>query len=287
MQNNQELHQRAIPSIHHQFVDQWDGVSLTATYLIESSIEGKVPTVEERPVILIPGGFDPIKGSYSENAIRALLATPGISSVYEMHFFAHKKAGYIEVESVIRDLCELLLKGSLRPLLIGMSASTCMLSAAINEASKINTQLNSSGLILVGPYLPDNINLLGRGLAPFYLRKKMQEKLLAHCGHPHLFDNSDRMLQWWKNTPPLREDLKAKRFPEMSQRIQIKTEVLFFKIDTLSWSGKRILKKAYGANVDNPKIPGHHRSLLHIPEFDQMLAACCQKLIAGDNKRIR
>ncbi|MBV1869884.1 MAG: hypothetical protein KUG76_03170 [Gammaproteobacteria bacterium] len=287
MQNNQELHQRAIPDIHHQFIDQWDGIPLTGTYLIESSIEGKTPTIEERPVILIPGGFDPIKGSYSENAIRLLLATPGVSSVYEMHFFAHKKAGYIEVEPVIHDLCELLLKSSLRPLFIGMSASTCMLCAAINDASKTGAQLNASGLILVGPYLPDNVNLLGRCLAPFYLRKKMREKLLAHCGHPHLFDNTDRMLQWWKNTPPLRQDLKAKRFIEMSQRIQIKAEVLYFKIDTLSWSGKRILKKAYGANTGNPKIPGHHRSLLHILEFDQLLSTCCQRLIASDNKRIR
>ena len=116
----------------------------------------------------------------------------------------------------------------------------------------------------------------------FYQREKMRDKLMHHCGHRHLFDNSDRMFSWWENSPPLRKDLKAKRFKEMSQRINIPVETLFFKIDTLSWSGKRILKKVFNAKLDNPKIPGHHRSLLHIPEFDDMLSACCQRLIAND-----
>jgi hypothetical protein len=282
MQNKQFLHQRDIPGIQHQFIDQWENILLTGSYLIESTLKDKVPTPNERPVILIPGGFDPIKGSYSANAVLKLLDTPGVSSVYELHFFSQGETGYIEVDPIIHDLCRLLNESSQRPVFVGMSASTCMLSAALNEAAKNDQGLHASGALLIGAYLPDNVNLMGRLLAPFYLRKKMRPKLMAHCGHPHLFDNSDRMFGWWKTSPPLRKDLKAKRFEEMAQRMTINVETLFFKIDTLSWSGKRILKKAYKAKMDNPKIPGHHRSLLHIPEFDEMLSTCCQRLIASD-----
>ena len=282
MQKKQFLHQRDIPGVQHQFIEQWESIPLTGTYLIESSLPNKTPSSNDRPVILIPGGFDPIKGSYSANAIEKLLSTQGVSSVYELHFFSQGESGYIEVDPIITDLCRMLNESTQRPVFVGMSASTCMLSAALNEAAKNDQGLNASGALLIGPYLPDNVNLMGRLLAPFYLRKKMREKLIKHCGHPHLFDNSDRMFGWWEKSPPLRKDLKAKRYKEISQRITINVETLYFKIDTLSWSGKRILKKAYNAKSDNPKIPGHHRSLLHIPEFDEMLCTCCQRLIAAD-----
>ncbi|MBL4608774.1 MAG: hypothetical protein JKY01_13235 [Pseudomonadales bacterium] len=281
MQNNQFLHQRDIPGINHQFIDQWEGIPLTGCYLIESTLTDKTAP-DKRPVILIPGGFDPIKGSYSANAITKLLNTAGVSAVYELHFFSQGESGYIDVDPIITDLCRLLTESNQRPVFVGMSASTCMLSAAINEASKQTDDLRAAGALLIGAYLPDNVNLLGRLLAPFYLREKMHEKLIAHCGHRHLFDNTDRMFGWWKTSPPLRIDLKAKRFKEMSQRITIDIETLFFKIDTLSMSGKRILKKAYNAKMDNPKIPGQHRSLLHIPEFDELLCTCCQRLIDSD-----
>jgi len=91
MKAKQFLHQSDIPGIQHQFIDKWENIPLTGTYLIESTLKDKIPTPNERPVILVPGGFDPIRGSYSANAITKPLNTLGVSGVYELHFFPGRK----------------------------------------------------------------------------------------------------------------------------------------------------------------------------------------------------
>lgn len=268
--------------ISTEVVIQWNGEPLTGCYLVKNTLSDNKTGEEGTSVILCPGGFDPNQGSFSQKAIRKLLAKPNISAVYEAHYCSEGKAGYLEPEPYKEDLKTIYTKSiNNKPILVGMSASTIILLTSLYELGKENALINAQSTLLIGPFLPDHRSFLGKNLRRYYDRKSMRDKIIHHCGHKHVFENGVRLRKWWESKPELGQAIKNKTFKNLAKNLNSSLDALFFQIDTLSIGGKRVLKNIFGANIIKEKIPKHHRSLLYIPEFDDMLADYCENIAAS------
>ncbi|MDY6943183.1 MAG: hypothetical protein SVU69_09240 [Pseudomonadota bacterium] len=273
------LHQQSIEGVRSRYLTHWYDTELQGTYLIENTLEGGSKNPSSPPVVLIPGGFDPVRGSYSQGLVTKLLKDVGVSAVYEAHYRYEGKCGYIEMPLVVDDLKNLLRNESANPVMVGLSASTFALSAALVAAGRESSQQAAKAILLIGAYIPGHVTLLGKALGPFYRREKMRQKVLRHCGHPYLFDNSVRMREWWDSYPEFRTILEKRDFDQLRERCSIPVELLFFRIDTLSWSGRRTMRKMFDAKIWPKTIPGHHRGLRYVPEADEIISQICDKLI--------
>ncbi|MGB2942907.1 MAG: hypothetical protein WBB79_08815, partial [Candidatus Macondimonas sp.] len=174
-----------------RYLTEWNGVALQGHYLIETRRKHN-PPASGVPVVLFPGGFDPVRGSFGDAVIQGLLDHPAVSAVYEAHYEHQGRGGYVDITAVLHDLQLMLTDGAQRPLLVGMSLSTSSLSCALHATLAAGHTPTASGLVLIGPYIAGYETWLARALAPYYRRKKIRQRILKHCGHPHLFDNSDR-----------------------------------------------------------------------------------------------
>ncbi len=270
-------HLRQRKDIATEAITQWQNKTLEGCYLVKNTLPNSKTDTEGTPVILLPGGFDPYQGSFSGNAIRKLLNKPNINAVYEAHYCSQDRAGYLDPEPYIADLKHIYTSTpNNKPILVGMSASTIMLLIALYKLDKENATVNAQSTLLIGPFLPDHRSILGKNLRHYYNRKSMRDKIIHHCGHKHVFENGVRIRGWWESNSALSQSIKKKELNNLAKNLNTSLDALFFKIDTLSFSGKRVLKNAFGANIIKEKIPKHHRSLLYIPEFDVMLADYCE-----------
>jgi len=277
MDSNKFPHQRKRKGLITETQTHWYNSPLTSSYLVKNTLNGSERTQYGHPVILLPGGFDPHQGTYSENVIRQLLTKPNINAVYDVHFYSEKRAGYLDPESFIQDITKIYTTEGKKPILVGMSGSTLLLLFSLYRLKQKNHFPNAQSTLLIGPYVPSHHSLLGKNISLYYNRKKLREKVANHCGHQYLFGNSDRIQDYWDSNPVFSQAIRKKEFHNLAGSLKTSLDVLFFKLDTLSASGKRMLQDLFGANILKSQISKHHRSLLHIPEFDEMLADYCNE----------
>lgn len=267
-------HVRHFKGIKSTPLSHWQNTPLKGSYLVESTLESPSEGASQA-VILCSGAFDPFRGSYSEKTIRGILDRPNISAVYEVHFFHENQPGKLDPATYIEDL-SLIYRTENTPIMIGMSASTWMLTSAMYNAQKRTEKTDSKKTLLIGAAAPGHLSLLGRCLSPFYSRKSMHEKIAHHCGHPHTIKNSDAIDAWWDSNPEIRQAVHNKVLQGMAPQFGTQMDLLYFKFDTLSFKGKRLFKNFCGASTLEEKIPKHHRSLLDIPEVDAFLPKYCE-----------
>ncbi|HMM45009.1 MAG TPA: hypothetical protein PKE41_05200 [Candidatus Macondimonas sp.] len=258
----------------------WNGVALRGHYLIETRRKSNPPG-DSVPVVLIPGGFDPVRGSYGDAFIEGLLAHPRISAVYEAHYEHQGRGGYVDIASIVHDLRLMLTDSAQRPLLVAMSLSTFSLSCALHATLAAGEPPAATGIVLIGPYLAGYETLLARALEPYYRREKMRERIFKHCGHPYLFDNSDRLLTWWDQHPPFRRFLQEGDFADFAQRQTLSMNLVYFRLDTLSRRGRRLFKQAFNGQPHAEVIPGHHRALRYLAAADPILLRACETHLRG------
>lgn len=265
------LHQRSISGVLSQPRMDWQGSRTEGLYFLENRLADRSPGGV--PVLLLPGGFDPLRGTYGEELIRSLLDIPGVASVVEAHFQRECRAGYIDIEAAATDLQHVFGRSELAPIVVGMSAGTFIATVGLYRAAMHESQRTLRALMMIGPYLAGYGTWLTRAMGPFYRRQSMREKVARFCGHPHFYDNADRMGAWWAARPPLREILEQGRLREMRDRIDVPVELLYFRFDTLNRRGRRLLLDALGATVIEPPIPGHHRALHSLTDANERVAA--------------
>lgn len=278
IQGDSLLHQRKLPGVISTHHLQWDGQPTQGLYFIEHRLPGT--DTEATPILLIPGGFDPALGSYRAELITQLLSEPGVGAVYEAHYRHQSDCGYIVMQAVMDDLARIVAESHRPPIIISLSASTFAMAAALYDACQIISPQRARAVLMVGPYLPGYQTLLARLLGPYYRRRKMREKVAAFCGHPHFYDNADRMGTWWEKRPRFRAVLEAGRFEEIHDRCTVAVEMLFFRFDTLTRRGRRLITRALNATVHSMVIPGHHRGLHRLPEADTLLIDFCRRHLA-------
>jgi hypothetical protein len=253
---------------------EWNGVALQGHYLIETRRKTNPPSAGV-PVVLFPGGFDPVRGSFGDALIQGLLDRPDVSAVYEAHYEHQGRGGYVDIASVLHDLQLMLTDQKQRPLLVGMSLSTSSLSCALHATLAAGHTPTASGLVLIGPYIAGYETWLGRALTPYYRREKMRQRIFSHCGHPYLFDNSDRLTAWWGTKPAFRRFLNEGHFADFNRRQTVRMSLVYFRLDTLSGRGRRIMQRVFNAHLHPEKIPGHHRALRYLAEADPILLRAC------------
>lgn len=258
-----------------RYLTEWNGVALQGHYLIETRRKHN-PPASGVPVVLFPGGFDPVRGSFGDAVIQGLLDHPAVSAVYEAHYEHQGRGGYVDITAVLHDLQLMLTDGAQQPLLVGMSLSTSSLSCALHATLAAGHTPTASGLVLIGPYIAGHETWLARALEPYYRRKKIRQRILKHCGHPYLFDNSDRLKLWWDGRPPFRRFLEEGHFADFSARQTVGMSLVYFRLDTLSGRGRRIMQRAFNARLHPEKIPGHHRALRYLTEADSILLRACE-----------
>jgi len=277
MIKNKFPHQREHEELATEVVTSWNGVPLNACYLVKNTLsKGKTPR-DGQSVILFPGGFDPYKGSFSSNVVKKLLEKPNINAVYEAHCFYKENPGYLDPDGYIADLKKIYTAAGAKPILAGMSSSTFWLMSALYQLKQENASINVEKTLLIGPFVPGYFSIVVALMEPYYDRKSMREKMIRFCGHTHVIENDARMKAWWEASKTYRQAIDKKEFHQLAQSLNTQLDALFFQFDSLSLKGKRRLKKQFGANIFKEKIPKHHRSLLRIPEFDEMLLDYCGK----------
>lgn len=271
----QTLHLHPIRFIHEEarYLTEWNGVALQGHYLIET--RRKNPPATGVPVVLFPGGFDPVRGSFGDALIQGLLAHPGVSAVYEAHYEYLGRGGYVDIQSVLHDLHLMLTDRQRRPLLVGMSLSTFSLSCALHATIARGLAPEASGLVLIGPYIAGYESWLARALQPYYRREKLQQRIMKHCGHPYLFDNSDRLKAWWNDRPLFRQFLEKGNFADFSTCQTVGMSLVYFRFDTLSGHGRQLMHRVFNGHMHHEKIPGHHRALRYLTEADPILLRAC------------
>lgn len=252
-------HGRSISGVVSQPRMGWQGRRTHGLYFLENHLASGSPGGV--PVLLLPGGFDPLRGTYGDELIRTLLDVPGVASVVEAHFQRDGSAGYIDVEVAATDLQHVFGHSESAPIVVGMSAGTFIATVGLYRAAMQEAQRTLRALMMIGPYLPGYETWFTRGMGPFYRRQSMREKVARFCGHPHFYDNVDRTGAWWEARPPLRDVLEQGQLREMRARIDVPVELLYFRFDTLNRGGRRLLLDALGATLIAPAIPGHHRAL--------------------------
>ena len=270
------LHQRDLPGVISSHRLEWEHHPTKGMYFIEH----RLPTTaagDAVPILLIPGGFDPVKGSYRGELIMQLLSEPGIGEIYEAHYRHESHCGYIVMQDVMDDLARIVAESRRPPIIISLSASTFAMAAALYDACQKVSPQRTRAVLMVGPYLPGYQTFLAKLLGPYYRRRKMRDKVAAFCGHPYFYDNADRMLAWWETFPRFRRALEERRFEEIHSRCTVPVEMLFFRYDTLRRSGQQLITRALNATVHPTVIPGHHRGLHKLPEADTLLIDFCRR----------
>ena len=273
-ESSAHLHPIRFESESTRYRTDWNGVPLRGHYLIETRRKNNPPQGGV-PVVIIPGGFDPVRGSFGDAFIQGLLDHPSVSAVYEAHYEHQGRGGYVDIDSVLHDLHLMLTDQEQRPLLVGMSLSTFTLSCALHAVVSAGQAPAVTGLVLVGPYLAGYETLLAKALEPFYRREKMRQRILKHCGHPYLFDNTDRLKAWWKGGPAFRHFLQKANFAEFAAHQHASMKLVYFRLDTLSRRGRLLFQRAFNAHLHPEVIPGHHRALRYLTEADPILLRAC------------
>lgn len=268
--NNQNnyLHRREIANLKHSFSESWQGWDLSAFYFVKSEL-GHAPVDSRAPVILLPGGFDPQSGDYSEAMIEHLLRDLGASAVYEAHYNYNQLNGYAEPEAATQDLLHILTKKDPNPpLIVGLSGAAMVLAEALYRAHQQDQHITTRAALLVGTFLPSYLNLYGKAMMPLFGKGRMVEKVAKYAGHPYVFDNTERAKIWWMQSSELRCTLDRIGRQTPRNSFPIPVEIQQFFIDTLSRRGQAMMRKVF--NMPRPEKPfqGSHRGLSNLKEAD-------------------
>lgn len=270
-------HLRETEALHSEHATHWQGYQPRGMYFVKTTLRDNPAADQGRPVLLTPGGFDPLRGAYSDDLIHGMLATPGIGSVWEAHYCYQGQCGYGYPPLLIDDIAHICAHSHTPPLLVGMSGGSLLLSGGLLLAAQHQARPSVQAALILGMYLPGFENLFVRLLLPYYRRPGMQEKIVRHCGHPYLLETDVATRTWWDTHPEFRRLVEQ---PQMKSwdRFPLPVELLFFRIDTLSRRGIKRMRQLFDCTVHPKTIPGHHRSLRKgVPEADAAIIDFCRR----------
>ena len=269
-------HLRATATLHSEHATDWQGYRPRGLYFVKTTLKDN-PAGEGRPVLLMPGGFDPLRGAYSDELIHGMLRAPGVGSVWEAHYRYQGQCGFGYAPFLIDDITAICARSATPPLVVGMSGGSLLLAAGLLLAAQHQPQPTVKAALILGMYLPGFENLFVRLLLPYYRRPSMQERINRHCGHPYLLQTDVETWRWWDTQPEFRRLLENPRMKSWD-RFPVPVELLFFRIDTLSRRGIRRMHELFDCTVHPRKIPGHHRSLRRdVPLAEETIIDFCRR----------
>ncbi len=100
-------HLRETEALHSEHATHWQGYQPRGLYFVKTTLRESPAADQGRPVLLMPGGFDPLRGAYSDALIHGMLATPGIGSVWEAHYRYQGQCGYGYPPLLIDDIAHI------------------------------------------------------------------------------------------------------------------------------------------------------------------------------------
>ena len=112
-----------------------------------------------------------------------------------------------------------------------------------------------------------------------------QKKIISFCGHPHLKNNSNNGLKWWRDRKEVTKDFKAGTHINSQGKVPFPVNLACFKRDVITDAGKKVLRQSLDGYFYSSEIPGRHRSLMNIPQVDAMISKFSQKCIAHDQNK--
>ena len=267
---------RETEALHSEHVCDWQGDRPRGLYFVKTTLKDN-PGGEGRPVLLTPGGFDPLRGAYSDELIHGMLRAPGVGSVWEAHYRYEGQCGFGYAPYLIDDITAICARSTTPPLVVGMSGGSLLLAAGLLLAAQHQPRPTVKAALILGMYLPGFENLFVRLLFPYYRRPAMQERIARHCGHPYLLQTDVETRRWWDTQPEFRRLLENPRMKAWD-RFPVPVELLFFRIDTLSRRGIRRMHDLFDCTVHPRKIPGHHRSLRRdVPLAEEIIIDFCRR----------
>ena len=143
------IHSRNIEGIDSCAVTDWFGTPMNGVYFVKSTLPGGIPSHGNAtsPIVLIPGGFDPHFGEYSNALIRDLLERVGAPAVYEAHFCHEEQAGFLHVRAFIEDLAHICTDPSAQPVIVGLCAGTLALFGGLLAATELPQPVSSRRVV--------------------------------------------------------------------------------------------------------------------------------------------
>jgi len=264
-------------AIHSVHLDEWQGYRPRGMYFVKNTLKNNLPANQGRPVILMPGGFDPLAGAYSDKLIHSMLSVPGVGSVWEVHYRHDGKCGYGYAPVVIHDIEHICIHSTTPPLLVGMSGGSLLLAGGLLLAAQHKATPSIKAALILGMYLIGYENLFARLLLPYYRRPSMQEKIVRHCGHPHVYATDLSAREWWETNPEYRRIVDNPK-TKIWDKFPLPVEMLYFRIDTLSRRGAKRMQQLFDCTTHSKPIPGHHRSLRKgVLEADTAIVDFCRR----------
>ena len=275
MPTKEFLHKRNFSNIQSRYLLEWEGEPLKGVYILEHTLISK-PVASGFSVLLAPGIFDPVKGEYGAETIEGLLKSENISAVYEIHFLFNDTFGLLNMDSVISDLLMLFTKGSQPVLAIGLSGGTMMIYAALYEIKRCGIKPNLKRVLLIGPHLADYPSLFFKSVWNVIHSEGMKEKIAHHAGHPYVPANSQKTMDWFKDTP-FSEDIRNISLKARRPGYPVRVEARYFRFDTLSRNGRKRLHWFFDCPKPKKPISGLHRGLFRVPESSQVICDFCEE----------
>ncbi|MDP7639764.1 MAG: hypothetical protein QGG73_08625 [Candidatus Hydrogenedentes bacterium] len=278
------IHSRNIEGIDSCAVTDWFGTPMNGVYFVKSTLPGGIPSHGNAtsPIVLIPGGFDPHFGEYSNALIRDLLERVGAPAVYEAHFCHEEQAGFLHVRAFIEDLAHICTDPSAQPVIVGLCAGTLALFGGLLAATERSPNPSALGALSIGSYIPHQLNLLGRSIrwSARRLVERDSARLRKYAGHNYLFQTGYALTDWYAESNLLESLLRARPNKAEEDRFPIPVEVVYFGRDILNARTRRRLRNLFDAPKAPKKVRGLHRSLRKSPDADSMIASFYQRMRA-------
>lgn len=279
MSSAKSLHKRQVRGLHTREINDWCGVPLKGTYLLES----RIPNASGEntfPLILIPGAWDPELGEFSEGLILEALKSGAVTSVYELHYRGEGQDGALVPESVVEDLVAMSMQPEMQPMFVALCAGAPLILEALLVAITRNPSPPVRGVLLIGAGIPGYLNRVGRAVALSVSHEKMVSvaKYLIYAGHPHTPPNYHRLEKWFRNSQFRVAMDNADVSRPMEDRFPVAVESLYFKMDIISREGRARLRRVFGVPHREDRLPGVHRALRNCPVADKKILEITQEI---------
>ena len=286
MDNMKHLHTRHLDGIKSEQVESWENTPLVGCYLLKSTLENQnARTNSGPPVILIPGGWDPKQGEFSENLVRTLLEDEGASAVYELHYCFEGQDGYDEPDSVVQDLTVMSL-GEARPVFVSLCAGGVLSLESVYRVVKENTAPSISGVFSIGPGT-SYLNRVGKTVVYSLTNTKFSafSKHFVYAGHDHTIGNAKRQYTFWFTTLISKAIDDADPSEPIKGDFPVPVDVLYFQIDLVSREGRARLRRVFQSNHRSDNLPGAHGPLRNSKIADKQITGFYRKIADKEAER--
>jgi hypothetical protein len=278
------IHTRDIEGVESEAVTDWFGTPMRGLYFVKSTLPGNVLSDDKTtcPIVLLPGGFDPKCGEYSDSLVRDLLERVGVPAVYEAHFCHEKRAGYLHTASVVEDVVHMCTDASARPVLVGLCAATLPVFGGLVETADGSAKPTALGALTIGSWVPSQYNLLGYFIARSTLKmaKRQSGKVRRYAGHGYLLDNGVNLRAWYAESGLHEKLVEARSNKADADRFPFPVEMIYFRIDMINGRSRRRLRRLFDSPKSGPKASGIHRSLRKASDADAMIGSFYERMVA-------